>query len=90
MDSFNDAIGLEQLEAVLAADNSTTAQSSPAPQQHRTIAGKRREKLREQPVFADLSQLHCEITSGKASAVSASALKSACIVMETRREPLHS
>ena len=48
------------------------------------------QKLIEQPVFAELAQFHCGNSSGNASAVSDTELKSACIVIETRIEPLHS
>ena len=63
MDSFDDAIALEQLEVILRQTTNNRAVITRA-QQHRTIAGERREKLREQPVLANLPQLHCGITFG--------------------------
>ena len=59
-----------------------------------------RRELRDQPVlaqfaaanpsFGGLAQFHCGIRLGKASALRERKLKSACIVIETRMEPLHS
>ena len=48
------------------------------------------QELFEEPVFADVSQLHCCTNSGKARNVKVVALKSACIIIETRMDPLHS
>ncbi len=49
-----------------------------------------RHQLRDQPVLTQLAQFHCGNRSGKASALREKKLKSACIVIETRIEPLHS
>ena len=78
-------------------NRSKTASGQPRPrnhlprrQQHRAGPTSRRDKLRDQSVFTDLPQLHCGSRSGNASALREMKLKSACIVIETRIEPLHS
>ena len=48
------------------------------------------QQLAEQTVFAQFPEFHGEKISGNASAVSVSELKSECIVIATRIEPLHS
>ena len=42
------------------------------------------------PSFGGLALFHCGIKLGKASALRERKLKRACIVIETRMEPLHS
>src|SRR5205814_3804795 len=49
-----------------------------------------RQNFCEQLVFAELIQSHYSTISGNARAVSVSALKIACIVIETSNDPLHS
>jgi hypothetical protein len=49
-----------------------------------------RQELAEQSVFAELAQFHCGMSSGKASTMRVTELKSECIVIATRMEPLHS
>ena len=59
-----------------------------------------RDQLRDQPILTQfaaanpstggLPQFHCGIRLGKASALREKKLKRACIVIETRIEPLHS
>ena len=56
----------------------------------RTIERKMRQDFAQQFFFAERAQVHCGKNSGKASAMRLRALKSECIVMETRMEPLHS
>src|ERR1041384_8684353 len=51
---------------------------------------KRTQKLLEQPIFAQIAELHGEKICGNARAVRVSELKSECIVIATRMEPLHS
>src|SRR5436309_7076684 len=48
------------------------------------------QKLIEKPVFAQITKFHGEKISGNARAVKVSELKSECIVIATRMEPLHS
>ncbi len=89
MDSFHDAIRLEQLERAppRTRDNSAIVAGA---DDHRAVAGKHRQESREQLVFAERAQVHGGFNSGNASAVRVIALKKACIVIETRMEPLHS
>ena len=48
------------------------------------------QQLFEQAILTELPQFHCRTSSGKASAVKVIALNSACIVIGTRIDPLHS
>ena len=89
MDTLNDAIGLKD-EKVAAGRCCYQCAIIAGAESDRFPERKATQKLIEQPVFAELAQFHCEKSSGKASAVSDSELKSACIVIETRIEPLHS
>ena len=57
---------------------------------NRSRMRKARQESGEQPVFAQRLQFHCRKISGNARTVSESELKSECIVIETRMEPLHS
>ena len=54
------------------------------------ISGANGGSLLDQSVLTDLLQLHCGSRLGKASALRERKLKSACIVIGTRIEPLHS
>ena len=89
MNSFHDAIGLEQLQLATLRSRDDRAIVACA-NDHRAMARKYRQESREQPVFAEISQLHGGFNSGNASAVKVIALKHACIVIGTRMEPLHS
>ena len=89
MNVLNKAIGLEQLEhsaSVGFHDGAIIAGTH----NHSPMAVKFGQKLGKQPVLTELTQLHCWTNSGKASAVRVRALKRACIVIETRIDPLHS
>ncbi len=89
MDALNDAISFDD-KKVAADRRRYQGAIITGAKGNRFSERKTRQKLIEQPVFAELAQFHCEKSSGKASAVSDSELKSACIVIETRIEPLHS
>ena len=88
MNSFDQTVGLQDIEhpalsridqrAIIARTENDAAAASQLCQ-----------KLFEEPVFADVSQFHWT-SSGKARAVRVTALKTACIIIETRMEPLHS
>ncbi len=54
------------------------------------IERKMGQEFAQQFFFAERAQIHCGKISGKASAIRLKALKSECIVMETRMDPLHS
>ncbi len=89
MDALNDAISFDD-NKVAAGRRRYQGAIITGAKGNRLSERKTRQKLIEQPVFAKLAQFHCEKSSGKASAVSDSELKSACIVIDTRIEPLHS
>ena len=89
MDSFHDAIGLEQLQLATLRSRDDRAIVARAGD-HRAMPRKHRQESREQLVFAERAQVHWGFNSGNASAVKVIALKHACIVIETRMEPLHS
>ena len=92
MDLLDDAIGFEHKKiparrgfhysAVVARASLECLQGFPE--------RKMRQKLIEQPVFAEVAQFHCGTISGNASTVSVTALKSECMAMATRIERLHS
>lgn len=90
MNSFNQTIRFQDVEhsAFPGIDERAIVAST---KNHAPTRAQIRQELFEQPVLTDISQFHgCWTSSGKASAVNVIALKSACIVMETRIEPLHS
>ena len=89
MDPLNNAISFEDKKIAVGRSVYQSAVITSA-KGDRFSERKTRQKLVEQPVFTERFQFHCEKSSGKASTVSDSELKSACIVIETRIEPLHS
>ena len=89
MHAFDHAIGFEEKQPVLRRrghDRTIVAR----PGDHVRPRFEPRHQLRNQPLLAQLAQFHCGIRLGKASALRERKLKSACIVIETRMEPLHS
>ena len=89
MDALNDAIGFEHEKPAGRGHFHHSAVIAHACND-RFPERKTRQKLIEQPVLAEMAQFHCRKISGNASIVSVSELKSECIVMATRIEPLHS
>src|SRR5437867_1858778 len=90
MHAFDDAISLEheKLAAILRSLNYRAV----VPQAHHDCFSGQEpwQQLVEQPVFAQIAEFHCEKISGNARAVRVRELKSECIVIATRMEPLHS
>ena len=89
MDAFDDAVGFEhkQIAARTVFHHSAViarARGDSLPERQM------KQKLVEQLVFAEVAQFHCGTSSGNASTVSVTALKSECMVMATRIERLHS
>ena len=62
----------------------------PVPEDQPTTGAAVDAALAADPTITHVAQVHCEISSGKASAISVTELKSECIVIATRMEPLHS
>jgi len=89
MGSFNHAIRFQQEQPARARAGHYRA-VVPGPGDYLPARFAARHELRNQPLLAQLAQFHCGIRLGKASALSERKLKSACIVIETRMEPLHS
>ena len=89
MNSFHQAIGLEQVkQAGLPRFHDRAV--VPRAKHDARIARKAWQQSIEQPVLAEGPQVHGWLCSWNASVVRVTALKSACIVIETRIEPLHS
>lgn len=99
MNFFYQAIRLEELKLGAGCWSDDRAVVTGA-QNYSTITGEKGQEPGDETIFAELAtanpfrpglaQLHCRMTSGNASAVNVKALKSACIVIGTRMEPLHS
>ena len=89
MDAFDGAVGFKD-KKVAAGRWCYQGAISTGADNDRFSERKAMQKLIEQPVFAELAQFHCGNSSGNASAVSDTELKSECIVIATRMEPLHS
>src|SRR5262249_15131127 len=89
MHRFDDAIGFQHNQPVACRwSNNCTVITRP---RNFVLASRQsRQDPGEQTVFAESLQFHCETISGNASSVSEAALNNACIVIETRIEPLHS
>ena len=89
MDMLDDTIRFQQKQILCAAkaNNGTVIARTG---NDATIAVKLGQDFLEKLVFAELTQSHHWTMSGNASAVRVSALKMACIVIETSNDPLHS
>ena len=89
MYAFDNTIGLEheKLAAIVRFHYSAVITGSC---NDRFPERKTWQKLIEQPVFAEITKFHGEKISGNARAVRVTELKSECIVIATRIEPLHS
>ena len=89
MYAFDNTIGLEheKLAAIMRFNYSAIITG---PRDNGFPGRKTRQKLIEKPVFAEITKFHGEKISGNARAVRVTELKSECIVIATRMEPLHS
>ncbi len=89
MYAFDNTIGLEheKLAAIVRFHYSAVITGS---RDDRFPGRKTWQKLIEQPVFAEITKFHGEKISGNARAVRVTELKSECIVIAIRMEPLHS
>ena len=87
MNSFHEAIGLEEIEETTLPLHQRAVIARA--ENHPGFRFRFRQQSFDKFVFAEVSQLHWT-RSGKASAVRVTALKSACIIIGTRIEPLHS
>ena len=89
MYAFDNTIGLEHEKpaAILRFHYSAVITRS----RDNLVPGRKTwQKLIEQPVFAEITKFHGEKISGNARAVRVTELKSECIVIAIRMEPLHS
>ncbi len=89
MYSFDNTIGLEH-EKPAAIERFHYSAVITGSCDNRFPGRKTWQKLIEQPVFAEIKEFHGEKISGNARAVRVIELKSECIAIATRMEPLHS
>ncbi len=89
MYAFDNTIGLEH-EKLAAIVHFHYSAIITWPRDNRFRGQKTWQKLIEQPVFAEIAKVHGEKISGNARAVRVTELKSECIVIAIRMEPLHS
>ena len=87
--ALDQAVRLKQKHAALVLEShhrAVVARGGDHVRGHRQIG----QEAAQQSVLAQLPQVHGAKVSGKASATRVKELKSACMVIETRIEPLHS